>query len=325
MSQQNRHIYKNIGTKESKRVEELDFLKCIMIILVIAFHLVYIGDSFPHAKQFVYTFHMPVFLMLSAFFLRTDQPTSRFMRSILFYAIPYIVMECGYISMASILPIREHINELTLEVFIDKLLLHPLGPYWYLHTLMVCGLTSFCVFQITRGKSLIQKYIIIGMVFFLLIKQEIIATQSAIYYLAGIIIRNSNTDIIELFKPCWLSLLALVALAINPANFETGSIGSFLIVYLAISLCLAIFPYIRGRVRRFALFLGRNTFSLYLFSPIFTILCKYMVNPLSFDPTIMLFLTISLAVCISGSLAISYMMDICKVSPVFFGRKKSLL
>ena len=33
----------------------------------------------------------------------------------------------------------EHIDNLTITVFLNKLLLHPLGPYWYLHTLVICG------------------------------------------------------------------------------------------------------------------------------------------------------------------------------------------
>ena len=45
-----------------QRIDELDFLKGVFIILMITFHLVYIGDSYPYAKRVVYTFHMPGFL-----------------------------------------------------------------------------------------------------------------------------------------------------------------------------------------------------------------------------------------------------------------------
>lgn len=51
----------------NSRVKELDFLKCIFIILMIIFHLVYIGDSYPYAKQVVYTFHMSAFLVISGY------------------------------------------------------------------------------------------------------------------------------------------------------------------------------------------------------------------------------------------------------------------
>ena len=38
------------------RIKELDYLKGVMIILVITFHLVYFEHLYPYAKQVVYTF-----------------------------------------------------------------------------------------------------------------------------------------------------------------------------------------------------------------------------------------------------------------------------
>lgn len=52
-----------------QRVEEIDFLKCIFILLMIVFHLRYIGDTYPYAKSLVYTFHMPAFLIISGYLM----------------------------------------------------------------------------------------------------------------------------------------------------------------------------------------------------------------------------------------------------------------
>ena len=83
------------------RLSELDFLKCVMIILMISFHLVYIGDSYPYAKQVVYTFHMPVFLIISGFLMNIEKPAAKFCKTIAAFLVPYIIMEGGYIVMAS--------------------------------------------------------------------------------------------------------------------------------------------------------------------------------------------------------------------------------
>lgn len=56
-----------------KRIEELDYLKCVFIILMIIFHLVYIGDKYPYVKSVVYTFHMPGFLIISGYLLNTKK------------------------------------------------------------------------------------------------------------------------------------------------------------------------------------------------------------------------------------------------------------
>lgn len=50
-------------TKRQARILELDYLKCVFILLMVVFHLVYIGNRYPVAKAFVYTFHMPGFLI----------------------------------------------------------------------------------------------------------------------------------------------------------------------------------------------------------------------------------------------------------------------
>ena len=66
--------------------------------------------------------------------------------------IPYAVMESGYTLMASLLPIREHIDQLTAGVLIDHIFLHPMGPYWYLHTLMICGIFYYIAFRKPKGR-----------------------------------------------------------------------------------------------------------------------------------------------------------------------------
>ncbi len=55
------------------RQPELDFIRGVMIILMVVFHLGYIGDLYPTAKAFVYTFHMPAFLLLSGYLLNTSR------------------------------------------------------------------------------------------------------------------------------------------------------------------------------------------------------------------------------------------------------------
>ena len=119
------------------RIKELDFLKGILILLVISFHLVYFEQLHPDIKQVVFTFHMPGFLLISGYLMNITKPAKDFLRTLLWLAVPYLIMESGFIYMASILPINEHIDNLTPKDFLDRLFLHPLGLYWYLHTLIL--------------------------------------------------------------------------------------------------------------------------------------------------------------------------------------------
>ena len=295
------------------RIKELDYLKGVMIILVITFHLVYFEHLYPYAKQVVYTFHMPVFLLISGYLMNISKKWSTFLLTIVGLVIPYLVMESGYTVMASLLPINEHIDHLTVGVFFDKLLLHPLGPYWYLHTLILCGLTY----------RLINRTIPMILVFYLFSHVlGILSFPLAMYFLVGTVLRQSQTDFIRFFQPSVLAILVFALLICEPAYLSPATLGGLLIVYLVISGCLFLFRYSHRSVLNVIGFFGRNSLLLYVFSPIFTILCKQLVPYLAFDKSGMLFLIASLVVCISGSLAIGYLMDLLRISPLFFRKQR---
>ena len=304
------------------RIKELDYLKGVMIILVITFHLVYFEHLYPYAKQVVYTFHMPVFLIISGYLMNISKQWGTFLMTIVGLVIPYLVMESGYIIMASLLPINEHIDNLTVGLFFNKLLLHPLGPYWYLHTLILCGITYYVAFRYATMSTL-ARFILIGLVFFLLAHVlGVLSFPLAIYFLIGAVLRQCQVDFTRFFRSSVLAILAFVLLIFEPAYLSPATLGGLLIVYVAISSCLFAFKYSHRSVLNAISFLGRNSLLLYVFSPVFTILCKQMVPYLAFDKTGILFLIASLIVCVSGSLAIGYLMDMLRVSPLFFRKQR---
>lgn len=319
----------------SGRITELDYLKGIMILLMISFHLVYIGDTYPYAKRVVYTFHMPIFLLISGYLLNSSKPARAFLKTMFWYAVPYFIMESGYTFMASLLPIREHIDNLTLTVFLEKLFIKPLGPYWYLHTLILCGTTYYAVHRL-MPRWAVSQFIMTGILYSLYACVGILSLPASFYFLAGIIIRHISRNSVAHFTStqgetgtglrgvalATLSLAALLMLISNPASLESTSVGSVLIVCLVIILCLTLKPYLGEKINNTLVLLGRNTLCLFLFSPVFTIICKQLVPLLSFDPTGIIFLVISLTVCTLGSLFISRMIDICKLSPYIFGKER---
>ena len=155
-------------------------------------------------------------------------------------------------------------------------------------------------------------------------KAGIVALTMPTYFFAGVIVRQSNSVFTDVFRPMWLSLLFLIVLIADLQNLDARHIGGGLIVYFVTSLLLAIYPYIKGKLQCGILFIGRNTLPLFLFSPIFTILCKQILPYLEFDSTGMIFLFLSLIICISGSLAIAWAMDKINASKYFFLKEKAL-
>ena len=143
-----------------ERVVELDYLKCILILLMVLFHLAYFSEKYPLLKQFVYAFHMPVFLILSGYLTNINKGTEKKIREILWLFIPYSLMEASYVVTASVLPIREHFDGLSIELLIRKVLMEPMGPYWYLHTLLVCEVMYYVVFLFKKIKPISRFFIL---------------------------------------------------------------------------------------------------------------------------------------------------------------------
>ena len=305
------------------RTEELDFLRAVFILLMIAFHLVYFGDGYPRLKSFVYTFHMPGFLLISGYLLNLGKGPGRFFRSMRGLLLPYLIMESGYILMAAVLPIRDHVDGLTPWLFADKLALHPLGPYWYLHTLMICGCLSYAASRYLRMKTL-PRLMLTGAVFYGLSVVGVVSFPCAMYFLAGVAIRGTGVPFTSLFRATGWAVLPLALLCLHPEHFDRGSLGGVMIVGLVISLLLWLFPFVRGRLRRGVLFLGRNTLPLHIFLPLFPMCCQALVPVFDFDPTRLLFLTFSLVICTAGSLLVCRVCDVLRLSPLLFGRKSLL-
>lgn len=307
------------------RAKEIDFLKFVCILLMIAFHLVYIEEKYPSAKAFVYLFHMPVFLIISGYFAKIDSTRpGKFLHRLLGLFLPYFIMEASYIVMASLLPIREHIDQLTPSVFIDKLLLNPLGPYWYLHTLIVSYLVFYATDVICKKKQPITYIIIAGFLLYsLAFHAGLLSTECSVFILLGLILQKTNTPLTNFFKPTLLAAIPLVYLFLFSADIAHSDFRRIIVVYLVVSTLLALYPHLPSTQKNQMSYIGANTLPILLFSPIFTFLSKFLVPFLSFDPTGLLFLCFSLVIVVSGSLFVAFCLDKSHLSKLLF--RKQLL
>ena len=309
-----------------KHIDELDFLKCIFILLMIVFHLVYIGDKYPYAKALVYTFHMPAFLLISGYLMNVEKSTRSFLLAMFWIFVPYALMESGYVVMSSVLPVREGVEHLTWSVWLDKLFLHPLGPYWYLHTLLICGLTYFAVFRLlAQRQQPLPLLILLGVLYAFEAKGlNLLNLANAFYFLAGVALRRTSTPFLSFFRPSWWAVVPFVWLASYASNLDRSLLSGAMLTYLAISLSLALYRCLPSSVVRLANHIGANTFILLVFSPIFTMLVKPLVPVFAFDPSGMAFMLVALSVTVAGCFAIAWLMDKLHLSSFFWGKRKMI-
>ena len=306
-----------------QRIPEIDYLKCIFILLMVTFHLIYIGDNYPYAKQIVYTFHMPGFLLISGYLTRSVSHWRKGMLKLKRLLLPYLWMETGYVIMSYLLPVRERLTELTPSIVLDKILLHPLGPYWYLHTLMLCLVLYYFIYKYLRMDGLTQA-IVFGLALFGLQVCGVISFANGLYFLAGCILHRCGIDFRQVFRPAWIAIIPLVLLCCYPENLHRERLGGIAITFLVCCVLLWSYRYLTIRVRRLACFIGRNTLSILLFSPIFTLLSRWYQPWFTFDASGLCFLLVAVSSAVGGSIGLAWCMDRLHLSIYFMGKERSM-
>ena len=292
---------------------------------MIVFHLTFVSTTFPYAKAIVYTFHMPGFLLISGYLFNTQKTTKDFLLMLLWLAIPYFILESGYIVMASKLETFGHLEQLTWQNFLTTIFLKPIGPYWYLHTLIICFSIYYFISKWIK-KSAIAPIIITAMILYALSQFKVVNLPKSMYLLAGIALRKSDISFSRIFCPSWWSILPLIPLLAFRDNLSMSSVGGLLIIYFVISLLLCIYKHMPEKTAKPLLKIGRNSLIIYLFSPIFTILCKYIVpifpNTWNLELRAILFTIIALPLCILGCFLVGKIFDITHLSRWIFGKEK---
>lgn len=299
------------------RIEEIDYLKGVLIVLMVLFHLVYIGDTYPQAKIVVYSFHMPAFLVISGYLTNTDKTPRAFARSMMWILIPYTVMESLYIAGASYFPIREHIENLSFGVFFDKLLFHPLGLYWYLHTLVVCSTAWYVVVCRNKKFDLLGRIVLCGLLLYLLSCWGIVGFANTVYYIIGAAIHKEGLSFCDMFKPNILCLLPIPFLCCTE-DLRSSAVEGYAMTYF---MMCGLLLFNKGRFASFFSFLGRNTLSIVLFSPLFTLLAKsFQPFLIGIDRHGVLFAVVAVAFVLAGCFIIAIVMDYFKITRYFIGK-----
>lgn len=307
------------------RVEQVDFIRCVCIVLMVLIHIVYWGNMYQYPKAIILTFIMPVFLFISGYFMNADKPVRGFIHQMRCLLVPYLIMETGYVLIASVLPIREHIQQLTPTVFAGKLLLNPLGPYWFLHTLIICSVVYYVVNRIGSRMNTVTFVAVLSLVMWLVCEVlHLVAIGYVAYFIAGLTIKRCGKDILDIFQPSFFTVIPFFIICMYPDSMNCGAPVGIILCYIVVCLLLAVHNVLPEVIKTPIYFIGRNTLPVLLFSPMFTVLTKSFVSLFAFEPTATLYAILSVAFSASGSFGVAWLMDKLRLSPLFYGKRKML-
>ena len=309
-----------------ERIHQLDYLKGIFILLMVLFHLALVEETYPVVREAVYTFHMSAFLIISGYLANVDKQPGAFVKGLLRIAVPYLLFEALYILMQYFLgrSLGAHnaIESLTATDFVTRLLTMPTGPYWYLHTLVICTAIYWLIYRVLKLQG-ISGLALSGLILYgLSLVIEGLDWSNVIYFLIGLFIMRCGYSFLKVITPSFIALLPLVVLFAFRENYHCGSLAGVAITVLVISLLLAVYPYCIKVIRDGLCYIGRNSLAIVVFSPIFTIATKMMAPYFSFDPTAITFAVVALALIVACCLACAYLSDKLKLSRFIFLKEK---
>ena len=323
-----------------QRNTDIDWIRAILIILMILIHIVSFGNAYPQLKAGILSFMMPTFLIITGYLVNIGKNPKEMGRYLMCLALPYVIMVTGFSVLSYFMPVRDGITELSLSQICEKIFVTSIGPYWFIQTMISCGILYYVSFKgATWGKlrqgettmSTTTSLFIFATLLLLLSKTPALSPSAATYYFIGVVLRQCHIGFDRIFRPSPAALLLWLLLLGMEEWYDWGTLAIVFSCWCCISSLMWIHSLIKrlqdnASVRKTEdtlLYIGRNTLPIYLFHPIFTMAAKFYHPLVSWDRSEIIFALVTIFIAIAGSIGIAKMMEKTHLA-YLFGKGKML-
>ena len=323
-----------------QRNTDIDWIRAILIILMILIHIVSFGNAYPQLKAGILSFMMPTFLIITGYLVNIEKSPKEMRRYLMCLALPYVIMVTGFSVLSYFMPVRDGITELSLSQICEKIFVTSIGPYWFIQTMIICGILYYVSFKgetwgaLRQGKTTMStttSLFIFATLLLLLSKTPALSPSAATYYFIGAVLRQCHIGFDRIFRPSPVALL----LWINLLGLEEWYDWGTLAIVFSCWCCISSLMWIHSLIKRLQdnasvrktedtlLYIGRNTLPIYLFHPIFTMAAKFYHPLFSWDRSEICFALVTIFIAIAGSIGIAKMMEKTHLAYIF-GKGKML-
>ena len=323
-----------------QRNTDIDWIRAILIILMILIHIVSFGNAYPQLKAGILSFMMPTFLIITGYLVNIEKSPKEMGRYLMCLALPYVIMVTGFSVLSYFMPVRDGITELSLSQICEKIFVTSIGPYWFIQTMIICGILYYVSFKgaiwgtLRQGKTTMStttSLFIFATLLLLLSKTPALSPSAATYYFIGAVLRQCHIGFDRIFRPSPVALL----LWINLLGLEEWYDWGTLAIVFSCWCCISSLMWIHSLIKRLQdnacvrktedtlLYIGRNTLPIYLFHPIFTMVAKFYHPLFSWDRSEIIFALVTIFIAIAGSIGIAKMMEKTHLAHLF-GKGKML-
>lgn len=323
-----------------QRNTDIDWIRAILIILMILIHIVSFGNAYPQLKAGILSFMMPTFLIITGYLVNIEKSPKEMGRYLMCLALPYVIMVTGFSVLSYFMPVRDGITELSLSQICEKIFVTSIGPYWFIQTMIICGILYYVSFKgaiwgtLRQGKTTMStttSLFFFATLLLLLSKTPALSPSAATYYFIGAVLRQCHIGFDRIFRPSPVALL----LWINLLGLEEWYDWGTLAIVFSCWCCISSLMWIHSLIKRLQdnvsvrktedtlLYMGRNTLPIYLFHPIFTMAAKFYHPLFSWDRSEIIFALVTIFIAIAGSIGIAKMMEKTRLA-YLFGKGKML-
>ena len=323
-----------------QRNTDIDWIRAILIILMILIHIVSFGNAYPQLKAGILSFMMPTFLIITGYLVNIGKSPKEMGRYLMCLALPYVIMVTGFSVLSYFMPVRDGITELSLSQICEKIFVTSIGPYWFIQTMIICGILYYASFKGTTWGKLRQgettmstttSLFIFATLLLLLSKTPALSPSAATYYFIGVVLRQCHIGFDRIFRPSPAALLLGLLLLGMEEWYDWGTLAIVFSCWCCISSLMWIHSLItrlqnKACIRKTEdtlLYIGRNTLPIYLFHPIFTMAAKFYHPLFSWDRSEIIFALVTIFIAIAGSIGIAKMMEKTHLA-YLFGKGKML-
>ena len=323
-----------------QRNTDIDWIRAILIILMILIHIVSFGNTYPQLKAGILSFMMPTFLIITGYLVNIEKSPKEMGRYLMCLALPYVIMVTGFSVLSYFMPVRDGITELSLSQICEKIFVTSIGPYWFIQTMIICGILYYVSFKgaiwgtLRQGKTTMStttNLFIFATLLLLLSKTPALSPSAATYYFIGAVLRQCHIGFDRIFRPSPVALL----LWINLLGLEEWYDWGTLAIVFSCWCCISSLMWIHSLIKRLQdnasvrktedtlLYIGRNTLPIYLFHPIFTMAAKFYHPLFNWDRIEICFALVTIFIAIAGSIGIAKIMEKTHLA-YLFGKGKML-
>ena len=320
-------IADNISEKrvyKHKYNKELDYFRAILIGLVILVHIVNFGELYPSVKNAILAFLMPTFLIITGYLVNINKTVRAFLCYLSRIWLPYMIFVMGFAVLSLYLPVRDGIKTFNVDTIVDVLFVRSIGPYWFLYVMIVCGIIYFSIFHFFHKANIVTKLALFASALILVsLFTPILSIKAATYYFIGVVIKQLLGDFSMIYRKSIWAIIPFGLLVSRPEFQDWGTIAVLFCVISFLSFSSFFFSILSGKTKGILEYIGRNTFPIYIFHPIFTMLSKFMLPVFRFDPTGIIHSVLTISLGIIGCIFIAKCFDLSCFC-YLLGRKRIL-